>query len=357
MNNKRNREKRNSILMKMDELIQPEVIKAIGIDNVEKEFNQLKNEVETLDNEIRNNKVMIKEEGYNMKYNEEVRSFLKGEVREMNTTAGGNVIPMYLEKEIIKKVTEDGTVVGKAKVFNSISGDLEVVKETENGDAVILGEDETLTPDDFTNEKVKLSGQRVATGVQLTKKLINDAGIDVVNYVSELCARRINKALSTAIVNGNKNFEGLVTKNVIEGTLNADTIIDLVYDLPQVYYTGGVILMNRNTFKQVAKMKDGDNTYLVTKDYSNGIAYRLLGLEVQIIDSMQDNILCVANIENAYALLIKKNMELNVIGNDTTQALAGKVLTVLDMYADGKVVNEDAVRTLKATTLKTRRVA
>ena len=49
-------------------------------------------------------------------------------------------------------------------------------------------------------------------------------------------------------------------------------------------------------------------------------------------------------------MLVKQNMNLTIVTADTTQALAGGRLAVLDAYMDGAVINPDAVITASVTT-------
>jgi HK97 family phage major capsid protein len=49
----------------------------------------------------------------------------------------------------------------------------------------------------------------------------------------------------------------------------------------------------------------------------------------------------------AYATMVKKGAQFKRISDDTTQALRGSHLLMLDIYADGKIINNAAIKFLK----------
>ena len=55
----------------------------------------------------------------------------------------------------------------------------------------------------------------------------------------------------------------------------------------------------------------------------------------------------LVNVEEAFGGIIKKDMELKHINADTKNALRGSVTMILDVYADVKIKNEQAIKVLK----------
>jgi HK97 family phage major capsid protein len=119
------------------------------------------------------------------------------------------------------------------------------------------------------------------------------------------------------------------------------------------YLDGSVFIVSRPVFNQIAKLKDANGNYHLVRDVVNGKpAYKILGHEILI----QDNMPAVAagaitvafvNFGVAYATMIKKGAAMKKISDDTTQALRGSHLLMLDIYADGKIINPEAIKFLK----------
>jgi HK97 family phage major capsid protein len=80
--------------------------------------------------------------------------------------------------------------------------------------------------------------------------------------------------------------------------------------------------------------------------------YQILGLLVIISDVMPTELtsgskaVALVNFGQAYAVMIKKGMEMKHIHSDSTQALRGAQLLLTDAYLDGTVINEQAIKIL-----------
>lgn len=345
------------------------------------EYEQLKSRIQDIDmqlkkyetKEVRNNMIEILN-GADEKTVEKrgFEAFLKShfnseEARAITTSAvpGQLVVPTSIADEIVKKLEEVAPLFSLSKKFPSVSGRLDVLKETDIGGAQWLDEMENATVQDFSMEKVTLEQKRLTAAVELSQNMINDAGFDIVAYVVDLVARRIASALNRAIINGNgvKQPQGLLTATlpsesyVITDAVDAigtDDILGLFNSMNPQLIEGAAFIMNRSTFNTVSKLKDGNNNYYLV-DMKNGNGYKyytVLGLPVQISDAMPDILtgnkaIALVNLGRAYGTLVKKGIEVKHISGDTQQALRGSQLIVADMYLDGKVINDQAVKLLK----------
>ena len=68
--------------------------------------------------------------------------------------------------------------------------------------------------------------------------------------------------------------------------LTADELIDVQETVPDVYQGPAIWVMNRATRKAIRKLKDGDGTYLLQKDFNAKWGYTLLGKDVYTSDNM-----------------------------------------------------------------------
>lgn len=341
----------------------------------EKQMQELRNQLEAMENEQRAEQEQANTETRQLgevdtKESElrGVEQFLKGdvhsaEVRTLTTTTGAITVPTSLSNVIVEKLVEQAPLFQRAKSFTPVSGTLEVLREKNIGDATFVGEMEDAGFSDFSFDKVTLEQRRAATAIELSQQLVNDSGINVVDYAVNVMTRRLARKIDETVLNGDptkKQFEGILTSTVAKtvGTHQADKIsldnlLDMTLAVHPDHLQGAVFIVGRSVFNQIAKLKDNDGNYHMVKDVVNGRpVYKILGHEVLIQDKMPalaTGVISVVfvNMAEAYATMIKKGAQLKRISDDTKQALRGSHMLMLDMYADGKILNEDAIKFLK----------
>lgn len=378
-------EKRNAMLDELDQIantIETEV--RAMTDEEESRVAELQAEIEKLDKAIKFAESRAKEDAevfeekkeertveYTLEFEKRaVEQFLRRqdgeEVRAVTAGAdpGKLTIPTHLSNLIIEKLFEVAQIFSRTRNFTPVNGTLEVLREQTIGTAGFVGELTNLTPSDFTMDKVRLTQKRAGTAIELSQHIINDSGIDVVSYAINLLSRRLAMTLDRNVLNGtgdaNNQFEGMLghpgikeVKTATVGAIGTDDLLDLYNSMHPQYQAGAVFVMSRNTFNTLVKLKDGSNNYYFIRDITDaGAGYRLFGLPVLITDAMPDiaagaQAVLMANFYEAYATMTKKGLNLQHIFGDTTQALRGSHLLLLDGYFDGKVLNPEAAKFLK----------
>ena len=387
MNFKALKEKRNSLVAEMESMLQTAEteVRALAIEEQEK-FTQLKNEIADIDNtiaiaeekrseatvEVVDNK--IEERGTEMEFTKEmetrgIEQFLRKEageeVRAMNMTSGGALVPTHLYGEIIEKIFEVAPLFAKTRLFTPVNGQLDILAEDDIEKATFVGDMENLTANDFTTKKVSLKQKRVGSAIELSQHLVNDSGIDVVNYSVSLLAKRIAMALDRVIVNGQTSAnqpEGLLSapaecdiEAASKSAIDFDDVLEVYNNMSPQLIGGSCWIVGRKEFNKLVKLKDATGNYYVVKDIANtATPYKMLGLPVFVTDAMPANtgagnerVLILVNLEAAYATMIKKAVELKSVVGDTTQALRGSQLLVMDMFCDGAIINSQAIKILK----------
>ncbi|MDG0062107.1 phage major capsid protein [Priestia sp. P5] len=324
-------------------------ISARGIDIIEnisvpKEISEYSN-----NKEERNNMMEITE-----KRNNEFEQILKGETRSLQMTAqAGAIIPQNVHDEIILKMEETSPVFAKARKLQSVAGTLRVTRENDGVVAGFVGEGEALTEGQIGFEYVDLKQKRVGAAVSLSNQLINDSAVNIQDYVGSLLARRTGKAIEKSILvgTGNTEFAGIINDADIQAVLSTGTGAVLLDDLQTLYLTihpdflnGSSFTMSREFFNTIAKLKDNDGHFYLQMGVVNGaVQYTLFGLPVDVTDALPASTPVIfGNITEAYNVMIKQEAKLQEI-NDTTMALKGAKMFLFDFYADGAVVNPQAV--------------
>ena len=302
----------------------------------------------------------------NMDKNMEQRKALEGfirtkECRDLNTSNAGAVIPNSISEEIVEKLDETAPLFGRVRKLTPQSGKIEILKEKEIGQAGFFGEGEDLDISDFEFEKVKLEQRRAGTVIKMSQKLVNDSGIDIVDYANNLLVRRLAKTLDKAMILGTvekEEFEGLVNAPVecevapLGGEVGIDDYMNCLNAMHPTLQDKAIWVVSRTEFNKLSLLKDAIGNYYLTRDIIDGKPqYRLFGCEVIVSDDMAEVEgvqAYLVNVEEAFGGIIKKDMELKHINADTQNALRGSVTMLLDIYADVKIKNEQAIRVLKS---------
>lgn len=379
MNLKALMEKKNELLTQADELVNiaEKEVRSLS-DAEEAQFRSLTAEIETLNSkiiEIEN----LRKEGEKIENVEErnmenvmekelrgLEQFLKKqdgeEVRALQKTAAGDaVIPENVEGSIILKMEETSPVFARARKFPSVNGTLKIAKETATSAAGFVGEGEDIAEQALNLGEVKLTQKRVGAAISLSNQLIHDSAVNIVDYSINLLARRAAKAVEKSILAGTgaNEFAGLVensemAKVTVSGAVGIDDLMELYNSVHPEFLGNSAFYMARSFFNQVAKLKDANGHFYLQNGVVNGkLTYTLFGAEVCVTDALvfagTGTPVIFGSIEDGYGVMIKKGFGLQHVVGDTTQALRGSQLLVLDGYMDGAVYNPQALAKMVVT--------
>lgn len=391
-------EKRNSLVEEMTGIADKVESEVRGFDETEvSRMTELKAEVAGLDNTIKEVKETrslagvenIMEEGIELgkdkivdETNVEVRGmeqFLRGQngeelraLTEANTTAGvggvggtagqqGVTVPQNVHNEIIELMGEEAPVFDLARKFPSATGELKVAREGDTSDEGFIGETMDATKLKPVLKAVVLKQKRVGAALQLTNQLVNDSAVDIVGYSNRRLARSTGKAIERGILVGaatpetaDETFRPIIggadvlTQEIAAiDDVTVEELLEIYGKLNPTYLDGAKWIVSRAVFNKILKLQDGDQGYLIFRNIIEGKpGYSLFGCQVFVSDVLTGNAtsqIVFGNIGEAYAMLIKQDMNLVAVVADTAQALAGGRLYVLDAYMDGAVVNPNAV--------------
>lgn len=369
------KEKRNELLTQAETLVDTAETEVRSMTEEEQgKFASFTSEIETLDAQIKiaearsqEGEIENMEEREMEKTNEvEVRGleqYLRKEdgeeVRALQTTGqGGAVIPENVEGTIVLKMEESSPVFARARKFPSVAGTLKIAKETSGTVAGFVGEGADVLEGQISFDEVKLTQKRVGAAITLSNQLIHDVAVPIVDYSVNLLARRAAKAVEKAILTGTgaETFRGIIHDAEIaaveaEGTVTVDNLMDLYNAIHPEFLDSSSFIMQRAFFNQVAKLKDGNGHFYMQNGVVNGkLTYTLFGAEVIVTDALPaETPVIFGNVSEAYGVMIKKGFALQHVAGDTTQALRGSQLLVLDGYMDGETFNPQALAKLNVT--------
>jgi HK97 family phage major capsid protein len=184
---------------------------------------------------------------------EELRAVTAG------TGVGALTVPTHLSNMIVEKLFEVAPLFARTKNFTPVNGYLEILREQTLGSSTavgFVGEMTDIAKGDFSMDKVRLDQKRVGTAIELSQHLVNDSGIDVVNYSTNLLSRRLGMTLDRNILNGDKatQFEGLLNALSIEDVdagsadgITVDELLDVYNTMNPSYIGGAVWVVSRKT--------------------------------------------------------------------------------------------------------------
>lgn len=285
-----------------------------------------------------------------------MKALLNGEARSMQTTAdGAAVIPENVANTIVEEIEDISPVFAMAQKFPTMSGSLKVAREG-NDDVVaaFVGEGVDLVEQQLKLEYAELKQKRVGAAITLSNQLINDAAINMDQYIPNLLARKVAKAIEKSMLvgTGADEFNGIVNDTAIgkvevTGAITYDVLQDLYLSINAEFLAGACFVMQRDLFKQVAKLKSTDGHFILQNGIVNGkINYTLFDIPVYVTEALPvETPVVFGNINEAVAVMIKQEQGLREIV-DSGLALKGAKMYLFDMYADSAIVNPQAVSKL-----------
>lgn len=369
---------KNSILDRMSEINEKCVIEKRKRNTVEqreffsleRELTQVENAIDAEQRKIRSgcvcttsesNKFNAKGNGNNMNMRKFLNSDeknIKVELRAdyLNSSAvdGVKVNPANVFEQILEQLREVAPIVGEATVYPSVSGSLAIPKEGDNShDAEFLAEGQRSELKKLNLDTVVLNGTRVQTAMRFTREMALNAGVDIEAFVAKKCVENLGYSLEKQAMNGyhDSGFakitdaEGVEVKEV--AAITADDVMELVMSMKAQLLRGAKLVMNRATFAALKQLKGGDGNFIVQPDFLAEPVYRVLGVPVEISEFAEDNQVMLINPHEALAMLVKNDMQLQKIADDTDNVMDYTVTVVAQAVVDVKVKRPEAIKILK----------
>ena len=193
----------------------------------------------------------------------------------LDNTQAGYLAPNEYVQELIKDIVEVSPVREAARVIETERKSVEIPRRTDESEALWVGEkqdNQEKTNSQYGLEEIPTHKLTAITAI--TQEMIEDAVFNMENEVNADLTEQFAKAEGKAFIQGdaNRKPEGILTNSDVEaidaeestaGTLDdADDLIDLVYAPKTSYRQNGVFMINRNTIRDVRKLKDDDGQYL-----------------------------------------------------------------------------------------------
>lgn len=278
---------------------------------------------------------------------------------------GGFLITDTMSERIVRIVNESSPMRRLATVETISSDALDVIEDTQDMGASWVAETgvraDTTTPD---IGKHVISVHEMFAQPKATQKLVDDASIDIEQWVAEKVGDRFARLESTAFISGTGTGQpqGILAypagtawgqiQQVNSGTsavVTGDSLIRLFYALKDEYARRATFLMNRSVVQSVRLLKGTTNDqYLWQPGLAAGAPETLLGVPVVHAADMPvaaANSLSVAVGDFRSGYLIVDRAGVRILRDPFTDKPFIKFYTT--KRVGGEVVNYEAIKLLR----------
>jgi HK97 family phage major capsid protein len=286
---------------------------------------------------------------------------------------GGMLVPAYVQDEMVRALASPNSFRSLARVTTISTDAVDVLVDREDLDAGwVLEKDQRPETTTSKLEKIKIPVHEIYAKPRATQKLLDDARINVEEWVGNKIIEKFRKLENEAFLNGNGNqkpkgilsystasqgawswgkIEALKTGKVggFSDQRGADVLFEMIEALKPQYLEGASWIMSRSAHLAVRKLTDGEGNYL----WQPGIALNtqpvLLGYPVFVMEEIPGinpntptNSILLGNFKEAYHIVDRQEMH---ILRDPYSAKP-----YIEFYATkrvgGDVVNFEAVKIL-----------
>lgn len=366
-------EKRNDVLVKMTAIIDKaeEEVRAMT-ETEQQEYDKYKTELKGLNATIQAAEERAKQEagdhpkGQEEKTEEEeIRAFeqyCRGNVnaleeRGMKLGDNNSVMPRTIVDRIITKVKETCPIFELADLYN-VNGELVVPYYDETSSAITaayIEEFSDLVEKSGDLKSYTLKSYIIGALAKVSKKLINNTDIDIVGFVVNQIVKSLRETIEKEALTGESGkIKGIFpnAKNKVtapDATMTPDLLIDVQMSVKEPYQEKAVWLMDRSTFREIRKLKDGDGNYLMIPDFATGGGWMLLNKKVHLSENApkfaaSTKVLAYGDMKG-YTLKIGKDIETQILQEKYSSQYAVGIEAFVE--ADGAITNEEAIAVLE----------
>lgn len=215
---------------------------------------------------------------------------------------GGYLVTPAMSSRILTIVRETSPLRQLATIENVGTDALEL--PIDEGDLGFEWVGETETPSETTTPQIgkqRIPVHEMAAKPHASNQMLEDASINVEDWLARKVADRFARGEATAFVSGNgvKRPRGILSypsgtargqiERVASGLaagVKADALIGLVFALKEPYLSNATWLMKRSTVAAIMILKDGQGQYLWRPGLEAGKPSVLLGYPVRQADDM-----------------------------------------------------------------------
>ena len=311
--------------------------------------------------------------------NDELRHYIKtGELRNLTTAngedGGYSVIPQ-LDKEVMKRLTDDSVMRQLCNVVRLPIGAKEYKKLVSAGGATVehgtegTARNGTATP---KLHEVTIALNSIYAYPKTTQEILDFSSSDVLGWLTDEISETFTETEEVDLTSGdgNKKSKGLLTyerttendkvrpfgklqKIEVAGAANieADTLIDAFYTLHSKYRKNAVWVMSSTIAAALQKLKNKNGDYIWRDGLTTDAPATLLGRPVYFLETMPTGganqaVIAFGDFKRGY-FIVDHETGVRTRPDNLTEPGFYKVHT--DKYLGGGVVDSNAIKVIETT--------
>jgi len=304
--------------------------------------------------------------------------------------SGGYLIPEYISEKIMTTLERLSIFRSLAHVDHISTSALDILQDRQEPGVGWVGEDEERSETDTPElSKINIPVHEIYAKPRCTQKLLDDAKINVEEWLIQKVSDKIARMETQAFINGNGENKptGFLTYDLVPSDqwewgkiehfktgLNgqfskpnpADILIETLQAMKPMYLNDAVWLMSRSALAAVRKLKNGFEDYILQPGLTLKGPSSMLGYPVVLCDEMPSLIpgqashaIVFANFKEAYRIVDRTDLYVlrdpysskpyvefyttKRVGGDLVNFEAIKVISfMVDEVAEGTFASEEA---------------
>lgn len=218
-----------------------------------------------------------------------IRAMARGEVRghtfeqrDVTTASTGAPVPTSFFNQVIEQARLVGPMLETSTTLRTAGGEnLQLPSNNQFSTAAIVGQGSAFAESDpVFNSFISLSAFKYGFLVQLSRELIEDAGVDILSFIATQTGNalgfKVNNDLTVGT--GSDQPNGVVTASTLgktgasTATFTADDLIDLVYSVNGAVrrLPGLGFMCNTSSLGAIRKLKDNAGNFVFSPALADG---------------------------------------------------------------------------------------
>lgn len=256
-----------------------------------------------------------------------LRKMAAGEIRghefqmekRITGSSTGAPVPTSFYDQIVTVARLVNPLLEYATVINTAGGEnLQIPSQATFSTATIVGQGVSIgTSEPTFNAFTTLGAYKYSAIAQLSRELINDSGVNIIEFLANQFGNALGFAIANKVVNGTGTVEntgflpvagtGLTGSTGVSGAFTADNVIDLIYSLDGSLRNrpSFAMLANSTSIAALRKLKDTAGNYVFQVGDSKDRRDLVLGVPVIETPAMPNpavgvNSLAVGDLKSLY---------------------------------------------------------
>lgn len=284
--------------------------------------------------------------------------FRADEIRALNTSDDGALVPEHFIREIIKDITEFSPMRQLARITNATGSSAKLPRRLTKPTAGVVAEGAATTGSESTYGEWDIPIFEIREHTDISNQMIEDSGFDMEAEIRADLAEAFGEKEGNLFFTGTGTGEplGLLndtdfqTVEAADIAIVGDELIDLFYAVKSTYARRGAWGMNRKVIASVRKLKNTGGDYLWQDSLAADQPPTFLGkpvVEVPALGEVEASavVAVFGDWDRGFRILDRINM--SILRDNYTRAANGQVRFHGRRRMGGKLVRPQALIGLK----------